>query len=1822
MANTVSSLQQKILGLTAGRVDIMASNDEFKSTTQILRELASVWDTMTDIQQAASLEALGGKRQANILAAIITNFSTVEDVIASSEGSAGSALEENEKIIDSFQGRLNQLTSTVQTKWNEALDSDTIKEAIQLATKFVQTLDFENDGILNFIGELIKGLSKLLDFLGDNNFGYTIISFLGANFLRKNNFFSIFDNLKSKSEETVEIIQADIDKIGAEINKKTNKLGKQGTIGRAKTLTEIKTLELQKEQRLKDLEKAKEKQVEAMKLSESEQKEVAESFDIDKLRSEGKTDDDISADSKISESNKKIEEGSKKLEAYNSETKETSSSIKDMTAAISADSASTTTNTSTKVVNKTATERLNVGVEDGIDNRIASGNAIDIESQDLAENTAEKVKNNVVTESSASSQGKFSASMANLKTKFKEFGKQAFKTVGTMLIMQGVMELASAITKTINEATEDTAETYEELHEHFEVMTSDLSDQKSKLQSLESEFDNIKEQIREIQKLGSLSFAKEEELENLKKQGAELERQIEMQKIVTRNQQLKTNTAALDAATAYLDESAETDKARTEFIEEETEKTTRWTDSIGNILTGAGVLATALIGWTGVGIGVGAGLVALGQGVKHGGKAIAKNQAENKYDAQQTNKQTIDNYEAKRKELQDEIDAAYAAGDTEKWKDAQQKLNDYEGMVADNMGQIQEYISSVDYSTLTEQEKARYEELNRILNKYSLANGGSVTNAVGSVLDYDKFQHIGYQFNDIQNQLKNGDISSSDATQRIKELLNTSPLLRKELTDLGLDIEKQVIPSFVQLGEAMKEDMSLMDSLDKITAVTDAFDSLGGAVQEFREEGRASTGTLESLKEKFGDLDEFENLYKVLATGEGNLEEEIANVANAYVGQIQALSGLTDEELSIMVSRLKALGVLNAEEVLMARRTAQEQLEARGLTYGIDLSNYGTAEQAKVAIATAAGLNIASIADDEINSLADKYGVDLANYATKEEKKIAIAQARAKAEADIDRQKLEKEYRNKDIEYAAYMDGLKRIDSSINFSTDQDAIWNIVDNAFKGFDFNFDGQIGIGSDFDEKTGMSNEQSKAWEELLKKHQAELDTIAHEKELIQAEIDRAEARGEIASERYYTDLIALENKETEALKLKQKEIEDFYNANKSAMSSEELEEYQSEWRETELAIKESTTAIYEHQGALREIDSEYFNRVSEDIDAINEEIEFMHGLLEDEPVADENGNWSNEALTRLGLYTQQMEKAAFETQRAKDELAELQSTTSEADKNTDWYRQREEELTQAIYDGVEAYNSSKDGIVQLNEARVEAIKEGIEKEIEAMNDLIENKKEALDAERDLFDFKKNIEEQNKSIAETERKLAALSGSTAAEDVAERRRLEAELAEQKGNLNDTYYDHSMTAQQNALDEEGRYFEEAQQRRIESLEAMLENTEELIVNSMMDVMLNADTVHQTLNEQANTYGVTLSEELTKPWLDASAQAIAWKAELDKQLTASELALITHENGAVTAFSSGVATKLGGSWDTVKTKTQAYSDFLTGNELKKDFSGAITTFVSYLQKIVDKWNEIRNAAAAATSVTPIVPSGDAGGGNGNNGGKTENPPKQDPPKKEEPKKTTTPTRQSTPTRPKFKKVGDLWSGVGHTGVSIGKKTYNKALEIEGNDAIYYPYTNGNGYQGYIRKGEGYTVLGNGKMDIHSFKPIYQKYAKGSLGVEKDQWAITDEPQFGDELVLVPGSDGNLSFIRKGTGIVPADMTKKLFDLAEMPISNFGGNTIKAVVPNIQSTNQNVNITFDALVKTDYISKDIIPEVEDMVTKQLNNFTRQLNYSLKKVGGR
>ena len=141
MAETTATLQKKLLALTGGKVDIMLDADTFKNSTQILREMASAWEDMTDIQRAAALELMGGKRQANILSSIIQNFDTVESVIEASANSSNSALEENAKWMDSIEGHTAQFSNAYQTMWNNLLGSDIVKNIVDIGTGLVQLVD-------------------------------------------------------------------------------------------------------------------------------------------------------------------------------------------------------------------------------------------------------------------------------------------------------------------------------------------------------------------------------------------------------------------------------------------------------------------------------------------------------------------------------------------------------------------------------------------------------------------------------------------------------------------------------------------------------------------------------------------------------------------------------------------------------------------------------------------------------------------------------------------------------------------------------------------------------------------------------------------------------------------------------------------------------------------------------------------------------------------------------------------------------------------------------------------------------------------------------------------------------------------------------------------------------------------------------------------------------------------------------------------------------------------------------------------------------------------------------------------------------------------------------------------------------------------------------------------------------------------------------------------------------------------------------------------------------------------------------------------------
>lgn len=141
MANSVSELRAEILALTGNKVDIQIDEDTFKSTYQILKELSGVWDDLTDVSQANILELVGGKRNSNVVAAILENFDVANRALEVSINSAGSALAENEKYLDSIQGKIAEFKATFQDLATTTVGSDMIKGVVEFGTSLLGVLE-------------------------------------------------------------------------------------------------------------------------------------------------------------------------------------------------------------------------------------------------------------------------------------------------------------------------------------------------------------------------------------------------------------------------------------------------------------------------------------------------------------------------------------------------------------------------------------------------------------------------------------------------------------------------------------------------------------------------------------------------------------------------------------------------------------------------------------------------------------------------------------------------------------------------------------------------------------------------------------------------------------------------------------------------------------------------------------------------------------------------------------------------------------------------------------------------------------------------------------------------------------------------------------------------------------------------------------------------------------------------------------------------------------------------------------------------------------------------------------------------------------------------------------------------------------------------------------------------------------------------------------------------------------------------------------------------------------------------------------------------
>lgn len=160
MVESTAKRREEIMALSG--VDIMKDKNTFKSTYEILGQLADKWQDLTDIQQASITELIAGKRQGNIISALMNNFNTAREATETAMNSEGSALKENERYMDSISGKIGKFKAQFQELSSATLNSEVFKGVVDSGT-----------ALLNVLTEIISvgnGVPALLTTIGGISF--------------------------------------------------------------------------------------------------------------------------------------------------------------------------------------------------------------------------------------------------------------------------------------------------------------------------------------------------------------------------------------------------------------------------------------------------------------------------------------------------------------------------------------------------------------------------------------------------------------------------------------------------------------------------------------------------------------------------------------------------------------------------------------------------------------------------------------------------------------------------------------------------------------------------------------------------------------------------------------------------------------------------------------------------------------------------------------------------------------------------------------------------------------------------------------------------------------------------------------------------------------------------------------------------------------------------------------------------------------------------------------------------------------------------------------------------------------------------------------------------------------------------------------------------------------------------------------------------------------------------------------------------------------------------------------------------------------------
>lgn len=136
--NKTAMALQKYAGIS-----VVKKNGELMDTMEILTKLHGKWDKLTQVQKAGLGEAIAGKYHGNVFNALMDNFETVKQIqteIANGDA-LGSAAKENERFVNSIEGKLISLKEEMKKLVTTTISTDMFKGMVDGATNVIKVIN-------------------------------------------------------------------------------------------------------------------------------------------------------------------------------------------------------------------------------------------------------------------------------------------------------------------------------------------------------------------------------------------------------------------------------------------------------------------------------------------------------------------------------------------------------------------------------------------------------------------------------------------------------------------------------------------------------------------------------------------------------------------------------------------------------------------------------------------------------------------------------------------------------------------------------------------------------------------------------------------------------------------------------------------------------------------------------------------------------------------------------------------------------------------------------------------------------------------------------------------------------------------------------------------------------------------------------------------------------------------------------------------------------------------------------------------------------------------------------------------------------------------------------------------------------------------------------------------------------------------------------------------------------------------------------------------------------------------------------------------------